>query len=88
MKITVLDGYTCNPGDLSWAPFEKFGDFEAFEYTKRADVLERCNKSDIIISNKTAFPREVLKSLIGLNISDLFPRGTTSSTLRPQKSSA
>lgn len=63
MKITVLDGYTCNPGDLSWASFEKFGDFEAFEYTKRADVLERCNKSDIIISNKTAFPREVLEKL-------------------------
>ncbi len=47
MKITVLDGYTCNPGDLSWAPFEKFGDFEAFEYTKRADVLERCNKATL-----------------------------------------
>lgn len=63
MKITVLDGYTCNPGDLSWAPFEKFGQVEAFDYTKRADVVERCNNTDIVISNKTVFSREVLEQI-------------------------
>ena len=26
MKIVVLDGYTENPGDLSWAPLEALGD--------------------------------------------------------------
>lgn len=28
MKIVVLDGYTENPGDLSWGGFEKLGNFD------------------------------------------------------------
>ncbi len=63
MKITILDGYTCNPGDLSWAPFEKYGEVEAFDYTRRADVIDRCNAADIIISNKTVFTREILQQI-------------------------
>ena len=63
MKITILDGYTCTPGDLSWAPFEKYGEVEAFDYTRRADVIDRCNSADIIISNKTVFTREILKQI-------------------------
>ena len=63
MKITILDGYTCNPGDLSWAPFEKYGEVEAFDYTRRADVVDRCNSADIIISNKTVFTREILQQI-------------------------
>lgn len=63
MKITILDGYTCNPGDLSWAPFEKYGEVEAFDYTRRADVIDRCNSADIIISNKTVFTREILQQI-------------------------
>lgn len=63
MKITILDGYTCNPGDLSWAPFEKYGKVEAFDYTRRADVIDRCNAADIIISNKTVFTREILQQI-------------------------
>lgn len=63
MKIIILDGYTCNPGDLSWAPFEKYGEVEAFDYTRRADVIDRCNSADIIISNKTVFTREILQQI-------------------------
>lgn len=63
MKITILDGYTCNPGDLSWAPFEKYGEVEAFDYTRRADVIDRCNAADIIISNKTVFTRDILQQI-------------------------
>ena len=63
MKITILDGYTCNPGDLSWTPFEKYGEVEAFDYTRRADVIDRCNSADIIISNKTVFTREILQQI-------------------------
>lgn len=63
MKITILDGYTCNPGDLSWAPFEKYGEVEAFDYTRRADVIDCCNLADIIISNKTVFTREILQQI-------------------------
>ena len=52
-----------NPGDLSWAPFEKYGEVEAFDYTRRADVIDRCNSADIIISNKTVFTREILQQI-------------------------
>ena len=33
MKIVVLDGYTENPGDLSWAGFEALGSLTVYDRT-------------------------------------------------------
>ena len=40
MKIVVLDGYTTNPGDLSWDALEALGDVTIFDRTSQEDVIE------------------------------------------------
>ena len=63
MKIVILDAYTTNPGDLSWAEFEKLGDFTAYDYTPSHLTVERAKDAEIVITNKTVLPREVLEQL-------------------------
>lgn len=63
MKIVVLDGYTENPGDISWAPFEALGELTVYEYTKPEEVFDRLEGVSICLTNKTCFPREVLEKL-------------------------
>ncbi|MBO4927921.1 MAG: D-2-hydroxyacid dehydrogenase [Clostridiales bacterium] len=63
MRIVVLDGYTLNPGDISWTPFEKLGELTVYEYTKPEEIFERLEGVSICLTNKTCFPREVLEKL-------------------------
>lgn len=63
MKIVMLDSYTTNPGDLSWDNFEKLGDFTAYDYTPDDKTVERARDAEIVITNKTLLPREVLSQL-------------------------
>lgn len=66
MKITILDGYSLNPGDLSWKPFEELGDLTVYDRTIPEDVLTRSKDSEILITNKTVIPGDVLRKLPGL----------------------
>ncbi len=75
MNIVILDGYTCNPGDLSWAPFERFGKVTAYESTEPHQVVERCQGADIVISNKTLLPKETLEQLEGVRYIGLLSTG-------------
>lgn len=52
MKIVILDGYTTNPGDLSWSPLEALGDVTAYEGTKPDEILDHAAEADAIILNK------------------------------------
>ncbi len=63
MKIVVTDGYTMNPGDLSWEPFKKLGDFQVYDRTTPEQVFDRVKDADMILTNKTLFPSEVLSTL-------------------------
>jgi glycerate dehydrogenase len=63
MKIVVLDGYTLNPGDLSWDTISRMGDFTVYDRTPRDQILERAAGADIILTNKTVLDRIILKSL-------------------------
>lgn len=60
MKIVVLDGYTLNPGDLSWEGFKKLGEFITYDYTPAAEVISRIGDADIVLTNKTPITREIL----------------------------
>jgi glycerate dehydrogenase len=53
MKIVVLDGYTENPGDLSWSEFESIGNFTVYDRTPVTKVIERIGDADVVITNKT-----------------------------------
>ena len=63
MKIVVLDGYTLNPGDLSWGELQNLGECEIHDRTSAADVVARALNADIILTNKTPINRETLASL-------------------------
>ncbi|MCQ2515827.1 MAG: D-2-hydroxyacid dehydrogenase [Saccharofermentans sp.] len=63
MRITILDGSAANPGDLSWKPFEKYGEVVAYDVTAYEDIVERSLGSEIVITNKTPFNEEILSQL-------------------------
>ena len=56
--IVILDGYTENPGDLSWSPFEAFGTVTVYDRTPAAEIVPRLRGADIVITNKTPLQRE------------------------------
>lgn len=63
MKIVVLDGYTENPGDLSWAPLEKYGELTVYDRTSYVDsplIAERIGDAEIVIINKTPITKETI----------------------------
>lgn len=66
MKIVVLDGYTLNPGDLSWDGLKQFGDLEVYDRTPLAEVVQRCAGAEIVFTNKTPLPEEMLRHLSSL----------------------
>lgn len=63
MKIVVLDGYTENPGDLSWKELEKLGDLTVYDRTNIMDereIIERIGDAEIIYTNKTPVTKNVI----------------------------
>ena len=45
MKITILDSYTINPGDLSFSELESIGELTVYERTAPCDILSRIGDS-------------------------------------------
>ncbi len=66
MKIVVLDGYTLNPGDLSWSSLEKLGDVRVYDYTPFDKTVERAKGAEIVLTNKTPLGARELDELEGL----------------------
>ncbi len=62
MKIVLLDGNTLNPGDLSWAPLEKLGEFVVYDRTAPEQTLERMKGAEVVLSNKTVITRELIEA--------------------------
>ena len=63
MKIVILDGYTENPGDLSWGPLETFGEVTVYDRTSYEEsplIAERIGDAEIVIINKTPISKETL----------------------------
>lgn len=60
MKIVILDGYTENPGDLSWEGFEKLGELTVYDRTPADKIVERIGDADAVIINKTPISRETI----------------------------
>lgn len=63
MKIVILDGYTENPGDLSWNQIRKFGEVEIYDRTSYEDsplIAERIGDAEIVIVNKTPITKTTI----------------------------
>jgi glycerate dehydrogenase len=63
MKIVVLDGYTLNPGDLSWSEIEKLGEFTVYEHTSLEKIFERSEGAEVIFTNKTPIAADLIEKL-------------------------
>ncbi|HEY2104274.1 MAG TPA: D-2-hydroxyacid dehydrogenase [Candidatus Binataceae bacterium] len=63
MKIVVLDGYTLNPGDLSWEGLRAIGEVEVFDRTAEDRILARAGEAEIVFTNKTPLSAKSLKRL-------------------------
>lgn len=60
MKIVILDGYTENPGDLSWEGFEKLGEVTVYDRTPSEQIVSRIGNAEAVIVNKTPITAETL----------------------------
>lgn len=60
MKIVILDGYTENPGDLSWEAFEALGEVTVYDRTPKEMIVERIGDAQAVITNKTPMTRQTL----------------------------
>ena len=63
MKIVVLDGYTENPGDLSWAELASLGELTVYDRTSYAEsplIAERIGNAEIVVMNKTPISKETI----------------------------
>ena len=63
MNIVILDGYTLNPGDLSWAALQAIGDCEIYDRTPIEAVVKRAAHAEIILTNKTPLTRREMSQL-------------------------
>ena len=62
MKIVILDGFTENPGDLSWEGFEKLGELIVYEHTPADEIIVRIGDAELVITNKTPITAQTLAS--------------------------
>lgn len=69
MKIVVLDGYTENPGDISWEPLEELGEVTVYDRTSYEEsplIAERIGDAEIVVMNKTPISRETIDKCPGI----------------------
>ena len=64
MKIVILDGFTENPGDLSWEALERFGALTVYDRTpyETEEIVRRIGDAEIVVTNKVPLGREVLEA--------------------------
>jgi glycerate dehydrogenase len=75
MKIVILDGYTLNPGDLSWDELKKLGDVAIYERTPADKVIERARDAEVIFTNKTPLGEDLLNQLPSLKFIGVLATG-------------
>ena len=78
MKIIILDGYTENPGDLSWAGLEAFGELTVYDRTPLDDeqaAIARIGDAEIVFTNKTPITRTVIDSCPNLKFISVLATG-------------
>ena len=75
MKIVVLDGYTENPGDLSWEGLEALGELTVYDRTPPELVRERIGDAEAVYTNKVPLPREVIEDCSALRFIGVLATG-------------
>ncbi len=63
MKIVVIEGYSLNPGDLSWSGLEALGELTVYDRSRQDQIVERCKDAEIVFTNKEPLGRNILEQL-------------------------
>ena len=63
MKIVILDGYTANPGDLSWKALEEMATLTVYERTKPEETVDRAKGAEVVLTNKVLLKRQEIEQL-------------------------
>lgn len=69
MKIVILDGYTENPGDLSWDALCGLGELTVYDRTSLTDedeIIDRIGNAEVILTNKTPITRRIMDACPGM----------------------
>ena len=78
MKIVILDGYTENPGDLSWDELGKLGDLTVYDRTPvddEAEIIRRIGDAEVVFTNKTPISRAVIDACPGMKFISMLATG-------------
>lgn len=75
MNIVVLDGYTLNPGDLSWSDMERYGSVTVYDRTEAKDVVSRIGNADAVFTNKTILDRAIIQACPNLRFIGVLATG-------------
>lgn len=65
-SIVILDGYTANPGDLSWGELKELGALTVYERTQPEDTVARAKEAEIVLTNKVLLRRQEIEQLPNL----------------------
>ena len=76
MKIVVLDGYSENPGDLSWEGFSRLGELTVYEATPSDQTAQRMAQAQAVITNKVVLDRALIEGAKQLEYIGLLSTGT------------
>ncbi len=63
MEMVILDGFTLNPGDLSWKPLEELGHLTVYDRTPTEEVVQRVGNAEIVMTNKTKLTKEAIAQM-------------------------
>ena len=66
MKTVILDGFTANPGDLSWEALENIGELVVYDRTKPEETVQRAKDADMVLTNKVCLRRQEIEQLTRL----------------------
>lgn len=75
MKIVILDGYTENPGDLSWASFEALGELTVYDRTPKELIVPRIGDAEVVYTNKTPITAATLDACPGVKFIGVLATG-------------
>ena len=85
-RITILDGYAVNPGDLDWSPLAHLGDLKIYDRTSHDEIVDRAKESDYLLVNKVALTEELICSLPNLKCICLLATGYNNVDIRIARS--
>ena len=63
IKIVILDGYTANPGDLSWEGLKELGELTVYDRTTPEQLPSRAEGAEVLLTNKVIIDAKAMNAL-------------------------